>query len=170
MIVQFIRRNYSSVLTSVFLVACFLEAFTLFMDHVIHVNPDEAPFPTLLPILAICFLLALLLLYVMIFASRLRDEYVEKLWQRAARDFAILILILPWIWLFAWNIKSFVIPEVYWLPSDPKVAIIPLWGDDPNSVSSLQMSGISFVLGRFWTFCPLVFVALFKWHAWRDRA
>lgn len=170
MITRFIKSRYDLILTSAFLLNCAMQLVSIFINRLLGLPPEEYPYSGALIALPILHLTSLLVLYAMIFTQRLRDEYVEKLWQRAARGFAMVILLLPWLWLLTWAFKGLVMPEAYWLPTDPKQPLLPMTGDDPASISHHQMDGVSYVLGKLWTYCPLVFVALFKWHAWRDKA
>lgn len=170
MFVGFVRRNYETILTTAFLVHISIELLIQILKFGFGYNEDLNAIDTVVLILSPAYLLALATLYVLIFARRLRDEYVDKLWQRAARGFAILFMVLPWLWIATWTIKGIFIPDVSWLPSDPTQPLVNSRGPGLGSVSRHQIEGMDFLVGLFWTWSPPVFVILYKWHAWRDRA
>lgn len=169
MMLRFVRRNYNAILTATF---AFVFVGMLVPEVLVHMVGFDRSNPTyeqIMSILGPSVLPALLALYVLIFSSRLRDEYVEKIWQGSARRFAMVILLLPWLWMAVWVFKKVFFSDAFWLPTDPSKPIIMEWGHDSHSVSQHQLDGVYLVMGLLWTWGPLVFVALFKWHAWRDR-
>lgn len=169
MFAGFVRRNYETILTAAFLVHISIEFLILILKYGFGYNQNLDALDTIILVLTAPYFLALGTLYVLIFARRLRDEYVDKLWQRAARSFAILIMILPWLWIAAWTIKNIFIPDANWLPSDPKQPLVYLRAASPGSISQHQVEGMDFLVGLLWTYSPPAFVVLYKWHAWRDR-
>lgn len=166
MFAGFVRRNYETILTVAFLVHISIEFLMLVFKHGFG---DSENLDAIVLVLSPAYLLALATLYVLIFARRLRDEYVDKLWQRAARSFAILMMVWPWLWIASWTIKGIFIPDVNWLPSDPTQTLVNSRGPGLGSVSRHQIEGMDFLVGLFWTWSPPVFVILYKWHAWSDR-
>ncbi|MFM5954164.1 MAG: hypothetical protein ACKOPE_07670 [Novosphingobium sp.] len=169
MIVSLIRRHYDAILNAAFLVLLTSFLVPAIATRVFGLAESGPAYNRVMLIAMPPALLALLATYLLIFASRLRDEYVDRIWQRAARSFAMAILALPWLWLLVWNAKGFIDPTARWLPTDPHELVLPAWGDFPNSASALQLGGVSYVFGGLFTFAPFAFVGLYKWHAWRDR-
>jgi hypothetical protein len=108
-------------------------------------------------------------LYVLIFSRSLRDEYLEAIWQNAMRSFGIIMFTIPWVWFIAWIIHGQFFTDEYWLLKNPKEFLFFFNGADQNNISQIQKSGVDFAFKVMLVYSPLVFVALFKWHAWRDR-
>jgi hypothetical protein len=169
MLAGFVRRNYESILTAAFLVHFSIEFLILILKYGFGYDEDLQSLDRIILALTPAYFLALGTLYVLIFARRLRDEYVDKLWQQAARSFAILIMIAPWLWIAAWTIRGIFIPDVHWLPSDPMQPLVNSRAADPGNIAQHQIEGMDFLAGLLWTWSPPVFVILYKWHAWRDR-
>jgi hypothetical protein len=169
MFAGFVRRNYEEILTAAFLVHISIEILILILKYGFGYNEDLQSLDRIILALTPPYFVALGTLYVLIFMRRLRDEYVDKLWQRAARSFAILIMIAPWLWIAAWTIKDVLIPDIDWLPSDPTQPLVNSRAADPGNIAQHQIEGMDFLVGLFWTFSPPVFVVLYKWHACRDR-
>jgi len=169
MIVRYVRRNYAAILTTSWVAVLIGQLLSPFLHYAIGIKDGTETYQTIIATAMIPFLLALLVLYVLIFSRRLRDEYQEKIWLRSVRGFALIIFALPWLWLLTWAGKGLFFPDQYWLPRDPTVSLLGRWGEDPHSISHQEMAGIDFVLKQLWTYSPLVFVALFKWHTWRDQ-
>lgn len=167
MFVQFIRQNYEKVLTAALLIHISLEVVLSILR--LGFGFTLTAVGPIVIVLTPPYFMALVTLYVLIFTRSLRDEYVDKLWQRAARSFSIVVLTLPWLWIITWTLKGLMLPNAKWLPSDPATALFELNGVDTTSVAQNQLAGMDFVLGAIWTFGPPVFALLYKWHAWRDR-
>lgn len=166
--IQFIRKRYNTLIAAAFVVVAIFHAVVAFAEFAFGMTDKSVE--RLVAIIGVPMVLCLILLWILIFSSRLRDEYSDKLWQKTIRSFALLLLTTPWIWMLGWTIKALFLRNANWLPTDPAAPILPTWGDHPTYAAALQMSGVSFVLGTLWTFAPMVFAALYLWHMWRDRA
>lgn len=169
MIVRMIRRHFEAILNVAFFLLLIGFLVPKIATRIVGLAESGPAYNRVMLIATAPVLLALLGTYVLIFASSLRDEYVDRIWQMAARSFAMLILALPWLWLLIWQLKGLIVPTARWLPTDPHELVFQPWGDFPNSASALQMGGVSFVFGSLFTYAPFIFIGLYKWHAWRDR-
>jgi hypothetical protein len=111
--------------------------------------------------------------FVAIFWRSLRDEYAERLWQKTVASFAKIVLFLPWVYMVLVLLLFLADrPMASWLPKDPLESIFPtLPFDEPKfkSVSWHESQGISETIGWIWKYAPFLFLALYKWHRWREQ-
>lgn len=166
---KYLKRHYEVILAAAVGVHLAVDFMYLVIDYVLKISLDDPIYLGITLAVTPIYIGSILLLYLLIFHSKLRDEYLDKLWQRAIRSFTYAIMALPWLWLLTWGFKALFFKEAHWLPADPNVPILVMSGDDPTSISQRQLDGVSFVLGMLWSYGPVLFVFLFKWHAWRDR-
>lgn len=109
--------------------------------------------------------------FIAIFWAALRDEYASRLWQMAATSFTKATLFMPLAWIALTLILYLADRPLYtWLPTAPGASII---GEAPPQVSKAsihELDGIHFMIGLLFRYAPVLFIGLYKWHRWRDRA
>lgn len=167
---RFIRSHYIGLLT----IALCIELATLGAIIIMKLGlglPSRDPtFEYVMSFFRPPYFIALFALYGLIFSRQSRDEYLETIWQRSMRSFAVVVFLIPWVWLAVWEVKVVFFYDVRWLPRDPNELIIPFHFADPKNASELQMSGVEYLMGQFWIYSPVLFAVLFRWYAWRDRS
>lgn len=119
------------------------------------------------------FVLALqFLLIVLILVRRLRDEYAEQLWQKAAGSLVRLLSITPFLWIAFQSLVLHKAGWLEWLRANPELTVIPkhaLMRNPTESIGIHQFEAISFIIIKFTQYFPLVFAGLYKWHRWQDE-
>ena len=114
----------------------------------------------------------LIALIVLIIARSLRDEYAERIWQKSAASFVNLLPLFPILWLGGIFIFADQGGWLNWLRANPNATILPDYMNLSNPTRSVgihQFEGLSFVVLKLTQYFPLVFVAIYKWHRWRDE-
>jgi len=168
MMLRFVRRNYNAILTVTFAIACAMALIDFVVTYVMSVKFNDPAVQRALDTITPVFIVSILILYVLIFVRRLRDEYLEKLWLKSARSFAILVLAAPWLWYFFFVLRAKI--TGHW--DFGSESIVPEFVRLPSKTAGIgyyQFEGMDYIFGLVWTYSPILFVALFKWHGWRDR-
>lgn len=136
----FLLMDVSTVLVGVSIVQAILNPSAL-------TQPTGEPGPIDLVIAAIIILLPTSL----IFASCMRDEFAEILWQKAAASTVKGLVILPFVALFIAGI----------------VAGIRETGGAPRAPMPLDAISGTTLFGWAWMLMLSLFVLSFQWHRWR---
>lgn len=108
---------------------------------------------------------------VLIFMSRLRDEYAERLWHRAASTYVKFVLISPFLWMPFLVVLSQTEGGLDWYSAHPQEPLLPHGKRMPNpnnSLGILQFEVINFLVAKLFALLPLLFTGFYKWHRWRD--
>jgi hypothetical protein len=136
----FLLMDVSTVLVGVSIVQAILNPSAL-------TQPTGEPGPIDLVIAMIIILLPTLL----IFASRMRDEFAEILWQKAAASTVKGLVILPFVALFIAGIVA---------------GYREAGGAPPTPMPLDAISGTT-LFGWAWMLMLSLFVLSFQWHRWR---
>lgn len=100
-----------------------------------------------------------------------RDEYAERLWRQAARSFVFVMLLSPLFWMGGILVTAKLGIGLDVLRANPGTSLVPHYARFPNpsnSVGIMQFEGINYALTQLLNYIPFTFVALYKWHRWRD--
>lgn len=112
------------------------------------------------------------LLTVLLLVRRFRDEYAEKLWQKAAGTFAKALFLLPWIWVLSWSLAKAMFGGIDWMFSlqIPELIHPDTYPVTTESISPglRQLLALDVILALLWIFAPFTFAAIYKWYRWRD--
>lgn len=136
----FLLMDVSTVLVGVSIAQAILNPSAL-------TQPAGEPGPVDLVIAAIIILLPTSL----IFASRMRDEFAEILWQKAAASTVKGLVILPFVALFVAGIVA---------------GYREAGGAPPTPMPLDAISGTT-LFGWAWMLMLSLFVLSFQWHRWR---
>lgn len=119
------------------------------------------------------FVLTMQFLFIaLILMRRLRDEYAEQLWQKAAGSLVKFLSLTPFLWITFHFVFLHKTGVMEWLRANPDLTVIPrhaLMRNPTESVGIHQFEAISFTIIKFTQYFPLAFAALYKWHRWRDE-
>ena len=116
---------------------------------------------------AVLFLSTWLLLVVLVVRRAWRDEYAQALWDQSAASFAKLLAVapLPLAVLLTMALQAY----------QTEISATPLeqmpQGDTQDAslgASGQQFLTISRVLLLIGVYFPFLFIAIYKWHRWRD--
>lgn len=117
-----------------------------------------------------------LILMFLCLSSLLRDEFAEKLWQKAASSFAKLVFILPFLLAIMVEtaegsiIEYFKIVE-HFVPSttyNVRTATGIVHDHSIGGVGYNEYVGALYVLISMAKYTPVIFAGLIKWHRWRE--
>ncbi len=123
--------------------------------------------------LGVIFLILQLLLILLIVIPHWRDEYAERLWQKAAATFVKMLPLFPLLWFVGISVASDHGNLLDWLRANPDIGILPdhaLLTNPGRSIGIHQFEGVNFVILKITQYFPLIFAGMFKWHRWRDEA
>lgn len=118
-------------------------------------------------VLAVQFLLIALVLM-----RRLRDEYAEQLWQKAAASLVRVLALTPFLWMGIMILLGSQAGWLDWLRANPEYSLLPQHAHFRNTTDSIgidQFSAINFTIIKITQYFPFAFLALYKWHRWRDE-
>lgn len=164
-------RNYDGLMDWLFYLNSLFIADVLIDPFGLHAGMASGPLSGV-QIALLSFELALKFSsFIAIFWPRLRDEYASRLWQMAAATFTKIMLFLPLAWILITLVLYLIDqPLLSWLPDDPNASILGLGKPEKLRVGMHELDGIHFTLGLLFKYAPVLFIGLYKWHRWRNRA
>lgn len=118
---------------------------------------------------AVLFLSTWLLLVVLVVRRAWRDEYAQTLWGESAATFAKVLSVAP---LPLAAVMTLVLQAYQAEISATPLEQMPLGDAQAASLSAsgqqfLTLSRVFLLIGVYF---PFLFIAIYKWHRWRDKA
>lgn len=164
-------RNYDGLMDWLFYLNLLFIADVLIDPFGLHAGMASGPLSGV-QIALLSFELALKFSsFIAIFWTGLRDEYASRLWQMAATTFTKIMLFLPLAWILITLVLYLIDqPLLSWLPDDPKASILGQDKIETPRVGMHELDGIHFTLGLLFKYAPVLFIGLYKWHRWQNRA
>ncbi|MFU7528864.1 hypothetical protein [Qipengyuania sp. ASV99] len=115
------------------------------------------------------------ILMVFLFAAKfMRDEFAQKIWNRAASTFAYFVVFLPYVLVV---LSGLFVKDIYlWFEAGGVAFVDSLdtpppfpTAKDPADVRQFVMFyGVFETLIEIFTWSPVLFFAIYKFHRWRD--
>ena len=112
---------------------------------------------------------------ILLYFSRFRDEYAERLWQKSAASITRLMLVMPFVWFAGWETAKALFGGREWmygidLPAFMLQTSVEQYaaknpGLSPGLLQLIQID--KFLIELFFWF-PLTLATIYKWHRWRD--
>lgn len=157
--------------------ACFYAALVMLLYSKglrLFLTREEILALPMTPLMNVIVSVSILVMYFIIAAGFMRDEFAQKIWTKTAATFAYFVLFIPVI-VFA-AVASFGLEIYLWFEAGGELfddrldtpLSIPVQKDPADVVQFVMFYGLVEAVLQVMVWSPALFIAIYKFYRWRE--